>query len=46
MRTTRAIDDDVLGKARTVAVKLHTPFRRVINEALHVGLQAVHDDKT
>ena len=41
MRTTLVIDDDVLDKARTVAEKLHTPFRRVVNEALRVGLQAV-----
>jgi hypothetical protein len=41
MRTTLAIDDDVLDKARAVAVKLRTPFRRVVNEALRAGLQTV-----
>ena len=41
MRTTLAIDDDVLDKARSVAAKLHTPFRRVVNEALRAGLRKV-----
>jgi len=43
MRTTLTIDDDVLDKARAVAAKLHTPFRRVVNEALRAGLQTVKD---
>lgn len=41
MRTTLTIDDDVLDKARAVATKLRTPFRRVVNEALRAGLQTV-----
>lgn len=41
MRTTLAIDDDVLDTARSVATRLRTPFRRVINEALRAGLQKV-----
>jgi hypothetical protein len=41
MRTTLVIDDDVLDRARTVAGKLHAPFRQVVNEALRAGLQAV-----
>ena len=41
MRTTLAIDDDVLDTARSVAERLHTPFRRVVNEALRAGLQGV-----
>jgi hypothetical protein len=41
MRTTLAIDDDVLDQARAVAAKLRTPFRRVVNEAIRAGLQAV-----
>ena len=41
MRTTLAIDDDVLDRARAVATRLHTPFRRVVNEALRAGLLAV-----
>ena len=35
------IDDDVLDRARAMAVKLRTPFRQVVNEALRAGLQAV-----
>ena len=41
MRTTLTIDDDVLDKARLVAERLRTPFRRVVNEAIRAGLQAV-----
>jgi hypothetical protein len=41
MRTTLTIEDDVLDRARALAVKLHSPFRRVVNEALRAGLQAV-----
>ena len=41
MRTTIAIDDDVLDKARSVAARLHTPFRCVVNEALRAGLRNV-----
>lgn len=43
MRTTLTIDDDVLDKAKEVAIKLHMPFRRVVNEALRTGLQTVED---
>ena len=43
MRTTLVIDDDVLDRARSVAARLHAPFRRVVNEALRVGLQAVEE---
>jgi hypothetical protein len=43
MRTTLAIDDDVLDKARSVAAKLHTPFRRVVNDALRAGLKRVEE---
>jgi len=35
------IDDDVLEKARSVARRLRTPFRRVVNEALRAGLHSV-----
>ena len=38
MRTTLAIDQDVLDRARGVSERLHTPLRRVINEALRIGL--------
>lgn len=41
MRTTLTLDDDVLDKARTLASKLDTPFRRVVNEALRAGLEAI-----
>jgi predicted transcriptional regulator len=40
-RTTLTIDDDVLDKAKSVAAKLHTPVRQVINEALRAGLETV-----
>ncbi len=43
MRTTLTIDDDVLDRARAVAGKLRTPFRRVVNEALRAGLPAVEE---
>jgi len=43
MRTTLTIDDDVLDRARTVAGRLRSPFRRVVNEALRAGLQAVEE---
>ena len=46
MRTTIAIDDDVLDKAKAIAAKLHTPFRRVVNEALRAGLQTVEQPAT
>jgi hypothetical protein len=41
MRTTLSIDDDVLERARTVAAKLGTPFKTVVNEALRAGLDQV-----
>lgn len=41
MRTTIVIDDDVLDRARSLAERLHTPFRLVVNEALRTGLQTV-----
>lgn len=41
MRTTLTIDDDILDRAREIAGRLRSPFRRVVNEALRAGLQAV-----
>jgi hypothetical protein len=41
MRTTLNIDDDVLERARALSAKLHSPFKRVINEALRAGLEQV-----
>jgi hypothetical protein len=46
MRTTLSIDDDVLDRARAVASKLRTPFRRVVNEALRAGLRTVEAPAT
>ena len=46
MRTTLAIDDDVLDRARSVAEQLGAPFRRVINEALRAGLKTVAEPAT
>lgn len=43
MRTTLTIDDDVLDRARAIASRLRSPFRRVVNEALRAGLQAVEE---
>jgi len=43
MRTTLTIDDDVLDRARTIADRLRCPFRRVVNEAIRAGLQAVEE---
>jgi hypothetical protein len=43
MRTTVTIEDDVLDKAKSVASKLHEPFRKVINEALRAGLDVVNE---
>jgi hypothetical protein len=43
MRTTLVIEDDVLDRARSVAKRLRTPFRRVISEALRAGLRAVEE---
>jgi hypothetical protein len=41
MRTTLSIDDDVLERARAVSAKLGTPFKKVVNQALRVGLDQV-----
>jgi hypothetical protein len=41
MRTTITLEDDVIEKARSLAVRLRTPFRKVINEALRAGLEKV-----
>ena len=40
MRTTITLEDDVLGRAKKLAVKLNRPFRYVINETLRMGLNA------
>jgi hypothetical protein len=41
MRTTLALDEDVLEKARAVASQLKLPFKTVVNEALRAGLKEV-----
>jgi hypothetical protein len=41
VRTTLVIDDDVLDRARDVALARKAPFRFVLNEALRAGLDAV-----
>lgn len=41
MRTTISIDDDVMERARSLADKLGTPFKTIINEALRNGLNQV-----
>ena len=41
MRTTLTLDGDVLDRAREVAARLQAPLRRVINEALRIGLSEV-----
>ena len=37
------IDDDVFDRARTLSEKLCTPFRRVVNDALRAGMEAVEE---
>jgi hypothetical protein len=41
MRTTLALDEDVLERARKAAGRLHLPFKTVVNEALRLGLTEV-----
>ncbi len=41
MRTTLTIDDDVFDQARALSEKLRTPFRRVVSEAMRIGLREV-----
>ena len=41
MRTTLSIDDDVIERARAIAGKLNTPFKKIVNEALRAGLDQV-----
>jgi hypothetical protein len=41
MRTTVNIDDDLLDRAREVALRLKLSFRSVVNQALRIGLEEV-----
>ena len=43
MRATLVIDDDVLDRAKLVAGRLRSPFRKVVNEALRLGLQTIEN---
>jgi hypothetical protein len=46
MRTTVALDDDVIDKAKAVAAKRRVSFRAVVNEALRIGLREVEKPAT
>lgn len=37
------LDDDVLDRARSLAGRMRTPFRLVVNEALRAGLRVVEE---
>jgi len=37
------IDDDLFARARTLSENLRTPFRRVVNDALRAGMEAVEE---
>ena len=41
MRTTLTIDSDVAAKAKEAVRKTGLPFKRVINDALRIGIDAV-----
>jgi len=41
MRTTLTLDPDVAAKAKKGAAKLRQPFKKVVNDALRIGLAAV-----
>lgn len=43
MRTTLAIDDDVLDEARSLAERTKKPFRAIVNEALRQGLRILDE---
>lgn len=43
MRTTIDIDQDVLDRARSVAAKMDTTLRLVVNEALRAGLESIEE---
>jgi len=38
MRTTLTLDEDVAQRAKAAVVKLHRPFKQVVNQALRAGL--------
>jgi hypothetical protein len=41
MRTTLTLDPAVAAKARQAAGKLRQPFKKIVNEALRIGLEEV-----
>ena len=41
MRTTLTLDPDVAAKAKQGAAKLRKPFKKIINDALRIGLDQV-----
>ncbi len=41
MRTTLTLDEDVAQAAKDIAVKLHRPFKEIINNALRYGLKKI-----
>jgi len=43
MRTTLTIDNNLFDRERTLSENLHTPFRRVVNDALRAGMEAVEE---
>lgn len=45
MRTTLNLDGDVLEEARKLAGKKGLPFKRIVNEALRMGLEGMRDPR-
>ncbi len=41
MRTTLTLDDDVLERSRDRGTRTRKPFKTVVNEALHMGLNGL-----
>ena len=41
MRTTLTLDNDVIEQAKAIADKIGAPFKKVVNEALRIGLKQV-----
>lgn len=42
MRTTLTLDDDVAENAKQAAQQCHRPFKKIINQALRLGLVQIH----
>jgi hypothetical protein len=41
MRTTLTLDPDVAAKAKKGAARLRKPFKKIVNEALRIGLDQI-----